>query len=215
MPITAQSPGLLAGEDVFLGRDIARHVAMAIDVIGCDVQPDGDVGAEGLQKLELIRRQFEDIDAALAERRKIERAAADVATDFASRAGLLEDVADQRRGRRLAVGAGDGDEACRRFGAGQQLDVADDLLAGRTRRRRYGMRRGQVARDARADDQRRRRAASRSSRRIGEADAGARSLPRAKPRCRPRRRIRRPPPSGRAPSPGRSARAPARRRTNP
>ena len=49
----------------------------------------------------------------------------------ASRAGGAQDVGDERRGRRLAVGAGDGDE--RRIGAAlgplaaEQLDVADDL----------------------------------------------------------------------------------------
>ena len=51
-----------------------------------------------------------------------------------SRPERAQDVGDQRRGGRLAVGAGDGDE--RRVGArpgtlaAEQLDVADDLDAG-------------------------------------------------------------------------------------
>ena len=111
MPITAQSPGSLAREDVLLGGDIARHVAVAVDMVGRDVEPDRDIGAEGLEQLELVGRELQHIDAARAERRQIERAAADIAADFAAPAGLGEDVADQRRRRRLAVGAGDADEA--------------------------------------------------------------------------------------------------------
>ena len=59
---------------------------------------------------------------------------ADVAAHLHVPAGLLQDVRDECRGRRLAVGAGDGDERSVR-GAGrplarEQLDVADDLHAG-------------------------------------------------------------------------------------
>ena len=54
-----------------------------------------------------------------------------------SRPAEPQDMGDQRRGRRLAVGAGDGDEgrvgAARRPLAAEQLDVADDLHARRPR----------------------------------------------------------------------------------
>ena len=86
-----------------------------------------------------------------------------------------------------------------RLGAGQQLDVADDRHAGRARRRGDGMRLGQVLRNARAEDQRRRRATSRcaAGSTSGNADRG-RGRARAR-RCRPRRRSRcRPPPRARA-----------------
>jgi hypothetical protein len=40
---------LLAVEDVFLGRDIARHVAVPVDMVGRDVEPHRNVRAEGLE----------------------------------------------------------------------------------------------------------------------------------------------------------------------
>ena len=79
---------LLAGEDVLLGRDIARHVAVPVDMVGRDVEPDRDIGAESVEQFELVGRELEHIDAARAERRQIERAAADIAADFAAPAGL-------------------------------------------------------------------------------------------------------------------------------
>ena len=68
-------------------------------------------------------------------RRRLERQdrAADVAAHLHVAAELAQDVRDERRRRRLAVGAGDGDE--RRLGArerplaAEELDVADDLDA--------------------------------------------------------------------------------------
>ena len=145
---------LLAGEDVLLGGDIARQIAMAIDMVGRDVEPHRDMGVEGLQQFELVGRQLQHVEAALAQRRQVERAAADIAADLAAHAGLGEDMADQRRRRRLAVGAGDGDEPRLVLGARQQLDVADDRLAGGARRGGHGMRLGKGAGNARADDQR-------------------------------------------------------------
>ncbi len=143
---------LLAVEDVLLGRDIARHVAVPVDMVGRDVEPDRDMGAEGLEQLELIGRQLQHIDAARPERREIERAAADIAADLA---------APRRRSFRMwpisavvvdlpLVPVMPTKRACG-LGAGQQLDVADDRLAGGTRRRGHGMRLGQAVRDARAD----------------------------------------------------------------
>ena len=213
-PITAQSPALLAGEDVLLGGDIARHVAMAVDMVGRDVEPDRDMGAEGLAAARAGRTTARAHRCRPAERREVERAAADIAADLAARAGLGQDMADQRRGGRLAVGAGDADEARLRLGTGQQLDVADDLLAGGARRRGHGMRLGQAVGNAGADAPAPSSATSRwprARRRERRSPAAAR----ARRRCRPRRRSRSRPPSGRAPSPGRSAPAPARRTTNP
>ena len=114
-------------------------------MVGRDVEPDRDIGAEAIEQLELVGRELQHIEAARPERREIERAAADIAADLAAPPGLDEDMADQGRRRRFAVGAGDADETRLGLGAGQQLDVADDLLAGRARRRGDRMRLGQVA----------------------------------------------------------------------
>ena len=147
--------GALPGKDVLLGGHVARNIAMAIDMVRRDVEPHRDVGVEGLQQLELVGGELQHVEAALAERREIERTAADIAADFAARTGLLEDVADQRRRRRLAVGACDGDELRLWLRPGQQFDIADDRLAGGARHDRDGMRRRQRAGNARADHERR------------------------------------------------------------
>src|SRR3546814_12984000 len=54
---------------------------------------------------------------------------AEVAADLHLTGGELQDVANERGGGRLAVGAGDADVAGVALGARQELDVADDLDA--------------------------------------------------------------------------------------
>ena len=119
-----------------------------------DVQPDRDIGAKGLQQFELVGRQFENVDAAFAQRREIESAATDIAADFAAQAGVLKNVTDQRRRRRLAVGAGDRHELRFRLGPRQQLHVADDGFAGGARGHGRRMRLGQAVGNAGAHHQR-------------------------------------------------------------
>ena len=143
--------GVLASEDVLFCRHVAREIAMPVDMVGRDVEPHRDVGMEGLEQFELIGGKLQHVEAAFAERLEVERTAPDIAADFAAGAGLLEDVADQRRRRRLAVGAGDGDEPRPGLRPCQQLDVADDRLAGGARGDRHGMRYRQGAGNARAD----------------------------------------------------------------
>ena len=187
--------GPLAREDVLLGRDVARQVAVAIDVVGRDVEPDRDIGAEGLAAARAGRT------TAPARRCRPHRAARGRA----------------RRGRYCRRPRSARPAACRiwpisavvvdlplvpvmptkprlRLRARQKLDVAHDRLAGGARRRRHRMRLGQPARYAGADDERRRRATSRwkrgSARRAPACRGGlARRL-----RCRPRRRSRSRPP---------------------
>ena len=106
---------------------------MALEMVGREVQPDRDVGAEAARQIELVGRHFEHVGAPLAGRLEIERGAADIAAD-GDRTGDREHVAEQRRRRRLAVGAGDRDEAGAAFRlAPQKLDVADDLDLGALR----------------------------------------------------------------------------------
>src|SRR5690606_19893899 len=80
-------------------------------------------------------RQLQHIDGAAVHVVEAEDAQADVAADAGVAAGAGADVADEGRGGRLAVGAGDGDDL-RPFvlgrgvhGAGEELDVAQDLDA--------------------------------------------------------------------------------------
>ncbi len=74
------------------------------------------------------------MDAARRRRLQIQHRHADIAAKLHVAARLAQDVSNQRRRRRFAVGAGDGDQ--RRVGrasgalAGEQLDVADHLDPG-------------------------------------------------------------------------------------
>jgi hypothetical protein len=62
-------------------------------------------------------------------------------------------VADQGGGGRLAVGAGDAEVAGAALGAGQQLDVADDLDVVPLRRGDDRVRLREAVRNARREDQ--------------------------------------------------------------
>ncbi len=127
----------------------------------------------------------------VAGRLEVERGAADIAAD-GDRAGNREHMAEKRRRRRLAVGAGDGDEAGAALRlAPQKLDVADDLDFRRPCQLNDRMRRGMRQRNAGREHQGSRAAPT------ANAPAGSpsrRALPpsRAPPPCRPRRRRRRP-----------------------
>ena len=101
-------------------------------MVGRDVEQHRDVAIEALGQVDLVARQFEHIDPAFGQRVLRQDRQADVAAHRARHARGLEDVVDQRGGGRLAVGAGDPDHLVRRQlgpGAGEQLDVADDLDA--------------------------------------------------------------------------------------
>ena len=69
-------------------------------------------------------------------------------THYDDAAGVRQDVADQRCGRRFAVGSGDADITRRTLRAGEQLDVADDLGAGGARPRDHRMRRRMAVRSS-------------------------------------------------------------------
>ena len=102
-------------------------------MVGGDVEQHRDVAIEALRQVDLVARQLEHIDPAFGERVLGEDRQADIAAHRARHARGLEDVVDERGGGRLAVGAGDADDLVRRKlgpGAGEQLDVADDLDAG-------------------------------------------------------------------------------------
>ena len=93
------------------------------------------VGLERRRQVELVGRHLEHVDAPACVSARATGRRADVAADRDVAAGRRQDVGDQRRGGRLAVGAGDGDERrvrrVRRALAAEQLDVADDLDARR------------------------------------------------------------------------------------
>ncbi len=113
---------------------VMLHGAVAVEVVGGDVEEHAHGRGQRRGELDLERRHLDDVDAILCRRRQLQDGGADVAAHLRISAGRLENVGDERRGGRLAVGAGDGDEG--RVGAAlgalaaEQLDVADDLHAG-------------------------------------------------------------------------------------
>ena len=112
-------------------------IAVPLQVIGRDVEDDGDVRLQARGQVELVGRELEHVDGAAVHILQAQHPDADVAADAHVAASLAADVADQRRGCRLAVGASDGDDLRplvrrrSRDGAGEQLDVAHDFDVGR------------------------------------------------------------------------------------
>ena len=136
--------GVAAIEDPALGGDVTIHGAVTVDVVGRDVDQHRDVEHVREDELELIGGEFEDIGARGAERIERQHRRPEIAADRRLLAGGFEDVADQRRDRGLAVGAGDADEPGAGLGPRHELDVADDLepAGARLRRDRMGFRMG-------------------------------------------------------------------------
>ena len=204
---TAEPLRRLHREQPRLRRGIGLEPLIPIEMIGRDVEQHRDVAVEALGQVDLVARQFEDIDAAFGERVLRQDRQADVAAHQARHARGLEDVVDQRGGGRLAVGAGDADDLVRRkvgAGAGEQFDVADDLDPGLARALRD---RVAVERQAGGDDDAveagevgcRRSSSSGDARRAPRAARRLIVIPRRHPRPARQQRVdRRPPAAGEA-----------------
>ena len=79
-------------------------------MVFADVEQDADGRIERGRKIDLIGRHLDDVDAARARRLQRQDRGADIAAHLGVVAGDAQQMRDQRRGGRLAVGAGDGDE---------------------------------------------------------------------------------------------------------
>ena len=139
---------VLRGEDALLGERVVLESAVAVEMVGRDVEDDGDVGVELLSAFELKAGDFEDgpgvVGAFVDEGHD---GHADVAADQRGKSGFLEDFAEQRGGGGFAVGAGDGEDFAFEE-AGGQFEFADDGQA-----EAFGLHQfGSVERDAGADD---------------------------------------------------------------
>ena len=119
------------GHQPLLDGGVARQRAVAVEVIGRDVEEDADARVDAGRKIDLKRRALDHMVAAGARRIEREDRRPDIAAELHVAAGGGEEMRDQRRGSRFAVGAGDGNEG--RAGhaplalAAEELDVADDL----------------------------------------------------------------------------------------
>ena len=164
-----------AGDRAFLDRRVMLHRAVAIEMIFAEIDQDADRRIERGREIDLIGRALDDVNAARRWRRKRQDRGADIAANLRVHAGRCRKMRNQRRRRRLAVGAGDGDE--RRVGrdaaalAAEQFDVADHLDAGFLRELDGPMRRRMGERNAGRQHQRRELRPI-SAAQIGGRDAG-------------------------------------------
>ena len=98
-------------EHARLHGGIVFHRAMAVEMVRRDVGEDADVGLQPRHQVDLEGGKLQHIDAALRRLAQQEHRLADVAAHIDVEPRLRQHMADQRRRRRLAVGAGDGDDA--------------------------------------------------------------------------------------------------------
>ena len=104
-------------------------------MVGRDVEQCSDIAGKALGQIDLIARQFEDIDPASWQWILPEHWQTYVAAHPHRQSRLANEVVDQRGGGRLAVGAGNADHAVRRQirpGHREQFDVTDDWHADRS-----------------------------------------------------------------------------------
>ncbi len=159
--IDADHGGILRpqpGENPRLDLGVMVERAVPVEMVGRDVQQAGGIGIEARRQVDLEGGIFDDIGEALGRRIERQDRCADIAAHGGAPAGRRDEMGRERGRRRLAVGAGDGDDfALAALGAAlpaEQLGIADDLDAGCLRAERGPMRLGMGERDARRQDQR-------------------------------------------------------------
>ena len=129
--------GGLHGKQARLGGRIGFERAMAVEMVGRDVEQDGDVAIEAEGQVDLVAAEFEDINAVFRERLLRQDGQADVAAEAGVAAGVGENMVDESGGGGFAVGAGDADDLVRRQAGARlrkEFDVADDGDPGGDRR---------------------------------------------------------------------------------
>lgn len=104
-----------AGDQPFLDAGIGLQRAMAVQMVGRDVQADADRGVERRRQVDLERGALDDMEAAGPRRLQRQDGGADIAAHLHVAAALRQHMGDKRGRGRLAVGAGDGNEGA--FGA--------------------------------------------------------------------------------------------------
>ena len=116
----------LRGKDALLGEGVVFEAAVAVEVVGGDVEDYGDPGMKAFSAFELKAGDLKDrpgfIGALVDEGNDGD---ADVAADKGGKAGFLKDFADQRGGGGFAVGAGNGQGFALEEARGQ-FQFADD-----------------------------------------------------------------------------------------
>jgi len=112
--------------DAHLGVHVVLHaVVVAVEVVGRDVQQDGDVGTEVIHVVQLEGTQFDDVVFVWVLGHLQGQAVADVSGESCIVTGGFEYVVDERGGRCLAIAACDADHLGMRVSSGE-LYFTDD-----------------------------------------------------------------------------------------
>src|SRR5665213_1338549 len=98
-------------EDAALGGDVAIHAAMPVEMVGRQIEPHRHIERRAVDQIELIGAEFQDINAVGAEPVQRQGGGAEIAADRDLAPDRTQNMRDQRRRGRFAVGAGDADEA--------------------------------------------------------------------------------------------------------
>ena len=122
-------------EDAELGRAVGVEGAVPVEVVGLEVEKDGDVAGERVDVLELEARELAHDPRILGgSLGGLGERPPDVAGDLDGTAGGTEDRAEQLGRRRLPIRAGDADEARpARQQSIAELDLAPDRDSARVR----------------------------------------------------------------------------------
>ena len=124
------SPEPAGAENLALRVDVGRHGSVTVEMVRSDIQEDADVEGRLDGQIELVGGELEDEGPVAWHRRKIEGGGPQIAADpNVAGAGRTQQMTDERRRRRFAVGAGDADVAGLRQRAPEELDIADQLDA--------------------------------------------------------------------------------------
>jgi hypothetical protein len=132
---------LIAKDSPFRGGVILERL-VPIHVIGRDVQKQRDVRVEAVHGFELKGRKLEHIQARPLEIHRGNQRLTDVSRDDRLTAGRFQDLADEGRGRRLAIRACDRHNVAAQVARGQ-FDLGDHRetllrrLANQRNRRRH------------------------------------------------------------------------------
>ena len=126
--------GPLQLEQPRLGIGIGVEIAIAVEMVGGDVEQRRDITGEAEGEIDLIARQFEHIDAAIGKGRLPQDRQADIAAHPCGNPCPAQQMMHQHGGGGFAIGAGDPHHAMRRQGGAglrEKLDIADQRHASR------------------------------------------------------------------------------------
>ncbi len=118
--------GSLFFENAGLSRGISFHRAVAIEVIGGEIQEDADVRTERFDQFELEAAEFRDgnglIGGLLDD---VDERSSDIPGEQCGETGVFQNVFDERSGCGFSVGASNGNEAAMEKAVGK-FDLAPD-----------------------------------------------------------------------------------------